>query len=194
MKKEQFLTILREKLSAFSENDLQKSLDFYGEMIDDRVEEGMAEEDAVAELGAPDAIVSQILLELSLPKLVKIKLRPRRALRTGEILLLILCSPLLLAAALVLFAAYLVLWVAVIALYAADLAFAASGTALAISAILSQSGSNDLLLTLGGSMVCIGVAILLFFSGNRAAAGVCHIGKKLLRSIKSQFIRKGTTA
>lgn len=194
MKKEQFLTLLREKLSALSENDLQKSLDFYGEMIDDRVEEGMAEEDAVAELGAPDAIVSQILLELSLPKLVKIKLHPRRALRTGEILLLILCSPLLLATALVLFAAYLVLWVAVIALYAADLAFATSGTALAISAILSQSGSNELLLTLGGGMVCIGVAILLFFAGNRAAASVCHIGKKLLRSIKSQFIRKGTTA
>ena len=94
MNKNEFLTTLRERLNGLPEEDIIKSMDFYGEMIDDRVEDGMSEEEAVAALGSIEEILSQILSEVSLPKLVKEKVKPKRALKVWEIVLLILGAPL----------------------------------------------------------------------------------------------------
>lgn len=51
MNKEQFLAAVRERLSALPRDDVEQSLDYYGEMIDDRVEDGMSEEQAVEAWG-----------------------------------------------------------------------------------------------------------------------------------------------
>ena len=47
MTKEGFLAQLRQQLWALPEADRQNSLDYYAEMIDDRMEEGLSEEEAV---------------------------------------------------------------------------------------------------------------------------------------------------
>ncbi|MBR4965050.1 MAG: DUF1700 domain-containing protein, partial [Lachnospiraceae bacterium] len=88
MNKAEFLMALRERLSGLPEEDFNKSIDYYTEMIDDRVEDGMSEEDAVACLGSMDEIITQILSEVSLPKLVKEKVKPKRALAVWEIILI----------------------------------------------------------------------------------------------------------
>ena len=71
MNKRQFLAALQEQLNGLPQGDIEKSLDYYKEMLEDRIEEGMAEEDAVNAMGPLEEIVSQILMETSLPKLVK---------------------------------------------------------------------------------------------------------------------------
>ena len=81
MNKFQFLEKLRARLSGLSKEDLSLSEEYYGEMIDDRIEEGMSEEDAVAALGSLDAIVKQILRETPLRRIVKEKVKTRRHLR-----------------------------------------------------------------------------------------------------------------
>ena len=51
MDKQEFLSKLRAKLFGLPQKELEERLSFYSEMIDDRIEEGLSEEDAVKELG-----------------------------------------------------------------------------------------------------------------------------------------------
>ena len=58
MSKQEFLALLREGLSGLPREDAEERLAFYGEMIDDLMEDGMTEEDAVARIGPVDSVVS----------------------------------------------------------------------------------------------------------------------------------------
>ena len=51
-----------------SKNDTAERLNFYSEMIDDKIEEGASENDAVSSIGSVDDIVSQIVDEFSVSK------------------------------------------------------------------------------------------------------------------------------
>ena len=63
MNKFEFITALRAKLWSIPEEDRQRSVDYYSEMIDDRMEDGLSEEAAVAAIGDLDEIVKNILAE-----------------------------------------------------------------------------------------------------------------------------------
>ncbi len=197
MNKEQFLAAVRERLSALPRDDVEQSLDYYGEMIDDRVEDGLSEEQAVEAMGTVEEIVSQILTDTPLPKLVKAKVKPERSLRTWKIVLLVAGSPVwvpLALTAVILFAAmYIVIWSLVICLYAVDLSFAAGGVSgIAGSVIwLCMGNSVQALCLLGAGLVCAGLAVFLFLLSNRAAAGSVKLGKIILLWVKSWFVRKG---
>ncbi len=93
MNKRQFLAEIGTRLRSLPQGDVEKSLDYYSEMIDDRMENGVSEEEAVAAMGSVDDIAAQILLETPFPTLVKARLKPSRALKAWEIVLLILGSP-----------------------------------------------------------------------------------------------------
>ena len=125
MNKAEFLAEIRRKIQGLPQSDIEKFLDYYAEMIDDYTEDGHTEEEAIRELGSVEQIVEQILKETPLPRLVQEKVRPTRALRAGEIILLLLGSPLwvpmVLAVLALFFGAYVLLWAAVAVLYAIDL-------------------------------------------------------------------------
>ena len=93
MNKHEFFEQLGRGLSGLPQEDIDERLTFYGEMIDDRVEDGLTEEEAVAEIGSPDEIASQIISETPLSKLVKQKVKTKRQLKTWEIVLIAVCSP-----------------------------------------------------------------------------------------------------
>lgn len=61
MTKIEFLTALAARLSGIPADDRQKSLEYYAEMIDDRIDDGLSEEEAVNAVGSMDAIVEEIL-------------------------------------------------------------------------------------------------------------------------------------
>ena len=196
MDKKEFLAVLEARLADLPEADRQSSLDFYTEMLDDLTEGGMTEQEAVASLGSVDAIAQEILMDLPLPKLIKAKMKPKRRMRTWEIVLLAVGSPvwapILLALAAVALAVYLTLWAVVISLYAADLAFAVSAPAGIITAIaLFASGKpTAALLFLGAGLVLVGLTVLWLLLCNLTAKGVWRLGKLTLRGIKACFIRK----
>lgn len=196
MNKAEFLMALRERLSGLPEEDFNKSIDYYTEMIDDRVEDGMSEEDAVACLGSMDEIITQILSEVSLPKLVKEKVKPKRALAVWEIILIIISAPIwfpiLFSAVTTILSAYLSIWMMVLSLYLLDLSIAISGIVfigLAISELFKGAFAVFGAL-LGFGLVALGVSILLFFAFNLITKGIIYISKKVLLGIKSLFIRK----
>ena len=93
MNKREFLEELQKRLAGLPQSDIEQTIDFYEEMIEERLEEGKSEEEAIAEIGSIEDIVSQIILDTPLPKLVKERMKPKRALRVWEIVLLALGSP-----------------------------------------------------------------------------------------------------
>ena len=129
MSKQAFLARLRKELSGLPKDDIEERLAFYEEMIDDRTKEGLSEEEAVSAAGAIDEIVAQTIADISLPKIARERLLPKRRLKAWEIVLLALGSPIWLslgiAAAAVILALYVSLWAVIVSLWAVFGALAA---------------------------------------------------------------------
>lgn len=51
MSKQEFLGALYNGLSGLPKEDIENSVQFYSEMIDDRMDEGMTENEAVEDIG-----------------------------------------------------------------------------------------------------------------------------------------------
>ena len=185
MNKLQFLQALRKRLSALPKADLEERLRFYSEMIEDRMEEGLSEAEAVAAVGSADTIAAQILEDI--PHSVY-----KPAKKGWEIALLILgfplWFPLLVAAFAVVLSLYASLWAVIISLWAVFAALAVCGLALLIGGIVSAFGAMISLgiALVGGSLVCAGLSIFLFFGCKALTKGTCVLTKKLFQK------RRGT--
>ncbi len=197
MDRREFTERLRAGLSGLPEEDIERSVEYYEEIIDDRMEDGTDEREAVAALGPVEDIVSQILLDTPLPKLVKARVAPKRKLSVWEIVLLVVGSPvwapLLIAAAAVVFAVYVVLWSVVVCLFAADLSLAA-GAVTGIGGAMAYLRAGNIpaaAFSLGAGLVCAGLCALFFFVCTAAAKGAVSIGKRIILGVKACFIRKG---
>ena len=191
MTKEGFLAQLRQQLWALPEADRQNSLDYYAEMIDDRMEDGLSEEEAVAAIGNLDEIVQQILGETPRPPVVvepAKKAEPAKgSTKTWLIILLVLGSPVwipLLASAIgTVIGIYVSLWSVVIALYAAFLALAVSSVGCIVGSFFMFGGITGGIVAWGAALVCAGLAILLLLLANLAAKGMVKLTKLVWNSI-----------
>ncbi len=196
MNREQFFAALRERLAGLPEEDVTSSLEYYGEMIDDRIEDGVPEEVAVGAVGSVDEIAEQILMDTPMTKLVKARMKPKRALKAWEIVLIVLGSPvwlpLLIAAAAVVLAVYITLWAIIVSLYAVVLSVAVAAIACLIGGfVLTPVRLSGILLGVGAALVCAGLAILLFFGCTALAKCIIKLGKMIWLAIKGCFVGKG---
>lgn len=196
MNKREFLEQIRSGLCDLPEEDAAKYLDFYGEMIDDRMEDGLTEDEAVEALGSVDSITAQIREEHQLPENEPVPADKRRKLRAWQIVLLILGSPvwlpLVLAAGIILLAVFIVLWSVVITLYSVEASFAGVAVGgIAGSAVFLFSGEAlQAAFLLGSGLICAGLAVLFFFVCNLAAKGVIILIKKTASGINRLFTGK----
>lgn len=199
MNKSEFLQELQNKLSALPPRDKEEHLSFYSEMIDDRMEDGATEEEAVAGVGTADDAAAQILAETPLFKLVKEKVKPKRKLRAWEIALIALgfpvWFPLLIAAGAILLSVYLALWSLILSLWAAEAAIAVSAVAGVLGGAfyaLAADGALGLLLIAAGLLLS-GLSVFLYFGCKEATKGALLLAKKAAYGMKKQFIRKEET-
>ena len=196
MNKQEFLVQLRKGLSGLPKDDIDERLSFYSEMIDDRMEDGIPEETAICEIGAIDELVSQIIADIPLTKLVKEKITPKKKMKAWEIVLLVLGSPiwlsLLIAAFAVIFSLYVVLWSVIISLWAAFASFMACGLAGIAAGAYFAAGGNGLtgIAMIGAGIVCAGLSVFMFFGCKAATKGILNFTKKLAIQIKNCFIKK----
>lgn len=188
MNKTQFLLELDKMLSQLSETEKVDWLRFYSEMIEDRMEEGLSEEEAVAAIGTVRDIAAQITSDQ--PAGTAKKRNP------WMVLLLILGSPIWIAILASLFAVvltlYISLWAIVISLWAVFASLAACGLAGVAGGIGFACGGHVLpgIALSGAGLVCAGLAILLFFGCRAATKGTAILGKKLFMLIKKCFRKK----
>lgn len=198
MCKQEFLDKLRTRLDGLPKQDLEERLAFYSEMIDDRMEEGLAEEEAVLDIGPVERIAEQIVSDIPLTKIAKEKIKSKRRLKAWEIVLLALGSPiwlsLLIAAFAVSLAIYAVLWALIISLWAIFASFAACalGFLIAGSVFVLSGNTASGIATLGAALICAGLAILLFFGCKAATKGMAWLTAKIPYGIKKCFLKKET--
>lgn len=196
MTKLEFLSALRENLSGLPEADIDERLEFYSEAIDDRIEEGLSEEDAVSAVGNIDEIVKQIISDTPFAKIVKEKIKPKKRLSAFEIVLLILGSPiwlpLLVSAFAVVLSVYICLWAVIVSLWAVFASFAgcafggiASGTGFALC---GNTPSGFALI--GAGLILAGFSVFIFYGCRAATKGTALLTKKIALWIKACFVKK----
>jgi len=196
MNKEDFLNELRKKLSGLPQDDLEERLSFYSEMIDDRVEDGKSQEEAVADIGTVDSVVEQIMADTPLALLVKERVRPKRDLKAWEVLLLILGSPvwvpLIMALVIIVLSVYVVIWSVVICFYALDLSLLAGfiGCIVGIFMYIGAKNAAGVLFSIGAAFICAGLAILMFFVCVWITKAVVWLTGKMLLGMKTRIVGK----
>ena len=196
MTKSEFLSALRVHLYGLPKDEIDERVDFYGEAIDDRIEDGLSEEDAVGEMGSLDGIVFEIIGEVPLSKIIKQRVKPKRRFKAWETVLLAVGSPvwlsLLFAAFAVVLSLYASLWAVVLSLWAvfAALATGALGGVLAgVFYVFLGEGLFGALL-LGAAFVSAALAIFAFFGCRLASEGAWVLTRKTVVFIKKCFMGK----
>ena len=196
MTKLNFILALNDKLSDLPKQEVEERLNFYAEMIEDRMEDGLSEEEAVAAVGTVDEIAEHIIKDIPLTKIAIEKIKPKRRLKTWEIVLLIagapLWIPLTIAFFAVILALYVSLWSIIISLWAvfASVVSCALGGIVAGAGIVFTPNKMAGIALLGAGIVCAGLSILLFLGCKAATDGVIILTKKIVFFIKNRLTKK----
>lgn len=141
MNKNEYLTKLTSLLQGIDKKERDKAISFYSEMIDDFIEDGLTEFEAIEKVGKPGDIAEQIITEdLN---------RPEKTMTKGKKIwmrvLLILGSPLwvmlLLAAGMLLLAGCLLLFTGLVVIWLIPICVGIAGVSCLILATVSVLGS-----------------------------------------------------
>ena len=198
MNKTEFTEQLRAALKGLSEEDLKKSVDYYEEMIDDRMEDGIPEEEAVNGLGSIDEIKDKILKEIPITNIVKEKIKPKRSLAGWEIALLVIGSPVWVPIVLSLIitglSIYMTFWIIILSLYVTDLSLFLSGILGIVAAFMQTNGFATGLFLSGIGITLTGVSVLLFFGFNQITKWMFILSKKFVLWLKKLFVGEKKSA
>jgi len=208
MTKLKFLLELEKKLSGLPQQDIEEQLTFYCEMIEDRVEEGISEEDAVAQIGMVEDIAAQILSEhtvgapiygeemVTAEELPAAEEKVKHTFKTWELVLLIAGSPiwfsLLIAILAIGFSLFAAFWSIVISLWAVFASLVACAVALPIAAVyfICTGYAYSGLVVIATSLVCGGLGILFCYVCKCATKGMALVTKVAAISLIKCFRRK----
>lgn len=193
MNKTEFLTALRHALGKLPSYEVEQSIAFYAEMIDDRIEDGMDEKDAVAALGPIDAIAAQIIAET--PPVPKAIAKANTGNRTLNIVLLAVFSPLwvtlVLAFAATVLMVYLSIWMVVVSLWAVVVMLLLCGPiglfGLAWCMAIGYPLSGVWML--GCGLAGAGLGLFSWFGVVAASKGLVSLTHSFARAVKSLFVK-----
>ena len=169
MRKQDFIKELRLNLSFLPKEEIDDRISFYSELIDDKIEEGVKEEDAIKSIGSIDEIINQIIDEMPLSKIAKDKIKQKRKLSGLEIALINIGSPfwlsLLLSLIAVFFSLYIIGWSIVISIWAILISLIAVLVAGIVLTIISLFSNIYIvaLSYLGATLVILGLTILMHY-------------------------------
>lgn len=199
MNKAEFLNALKKSISEYPVEETNKSMEYYEEMIDERVENGMTEAEAVASLGTVEDIANQIKCELPLTTLVKQKAKAKthnRKLPAWAIVLLVLGFPFWFGVVILIFGMiitfYSLIWSIDIMLWATTICF---GTGALIGLIgcfvsLFRASFGSALFYLGAGLLCGGLGIFLLLGTTLITKGIVHGTKKCFLRMKQAIVGK----
>ena len=207
MNKQTFMTLLHARLVGLPRHDLEDRLNFYSEMIDDRIEEGLSEEEAVRDIENVDEIASSIFKNADTPSTPTFKDKRKKKLSKKEITLLAVCSPLWIslviaagavaislavAATAIIISLYAVLWSVVISLWATSVSLAVCAPASIILSIFHLFYENPLNagFLLSGALLCAGLAIIMMIGTIYLTRGSARLTKKSFLSIIGIFKKR----
>ena len=196
MKKNEFLIKLIQGLSSLPQAEIEDRVSFYSEMINDRMEEGLTEEEAVAAIGSVEAVIEQSIVDVPLLSLIKAKMKRTRKWSAWEIVLLAVGSPIWIAliatAFAVVISVYASIWAVVVSLWATFAALAGCGVGGVLGGflfiLLGKLPAGFGLLS--AALVCGGLSILAFYGCKYTTAAMAWLTKKVALLIKKCFTKK----
>ena len=197
MTKNEFIAALKSKLSGLPQNELDERLEFYCEMIEDKIEDGATEEEAVSSIGSVEDVSDRVLADVPFSSIVKEKIKNSRALSAWEIVLLVLGFPiwfsLLASVFAVALSIYVSIWAVVISLWAADLSFVVGVPGgLVVSVVYFANGASfNAIMLICAAVVCAGLAILFYFLCKLITKGILILTKKMIIYAKRKITRRG---
>ena len=196
MNKNEFLVKLIQGLSSMPQAEIEDRVSFYNEMIADRMEEGLSEEEAVASLGTVQDIVDQVISDVSLFSIIKERVKRRKKLTGWGIALIAIGSPiwisLIAAAFAVVISVYASIWAVVVSLWASFGALVGGGAGGILGGILFitlgklPAGFG----LLGCALVCGGLSILMFYACKYTTIAMVWLTKKIALFTKKCFTKK----
>ena len=196
MNKSEFINSLSKKLTFLPENEINERVNFYCEMIDDRIEDGASEEDAVSSIGRIDDIVTQIVSEIPLTKIAKERVKPKRRFSTLGIVLISIGSPiwlsLLLSFFAVIFSLYASLWSVIVsfwAVFGSFIGFVFGGIIGGLVFIFSGSVASGVCI-IGCGIILAGLSIFAFYGCKELTKLTLRFTKYLVLSTKMKLIKK----
>ena len=199
MNKKKFLSELRKLLTGLPEAEIERKIEFYGKMIDEKKEEGISEKEAVNSLGSLDEIASQIIVETPLFKIAKEKIKSKVEMRWEIILAIILGSPIwlsiLVALLAVIFSVYVSLWAIIVSLWVVFVSVIAAGMGVILLgfAKIKTGNSPEGFAMLGAGIAGLGVSIFICLGCKVASKGLSWLTKKIILILKNE-LRKGREA
>lgn len=176
MTKNEFVRKLRLKLARLPKGDVEERIAFYSEMIDDRMEAGLSEKDAVRDVGSVDSIAMQIKEEIK-PAYDGKEDKDKGKLSGGMIALLILASPLLIAAASVVLSLFITLWALVISLWAVHLSLTVAGIGIIVGgAVLCViQGHIPGTALIGAGIIVFGIGLLFSYPAKAMSISAVYL-------------------
>lgn len=196
MTKQEFLQCLRQGLAGIPQSEIEDRVEFYSEMIDDRIDDGLSEDEAVSEVGKTDDIIAQIISEIPLAKLIKEKNKGKRQMKTWEILLIAagfpIWLPILLSVVAVILSLYVSIWAVIISLWAVSVSLAACAIGLISYGVMSIIMHNALngLFVIGAAFICGGLSIFMFIGTNYLSKCTVLITKKPMNKLKAYLFKR----
>lgn len=205
MTKLEFMRQLEARLTSIPRSEVEKTKAYFDEMIQDRMEEGSTEEEAVSAMGDPAVIAAGILNDASIPSLVRAKVEKRQKNSGNKGLLILLAIigfpiwfPLFMVLLSVILSVYITIGAVIISIFAVLLSFIVSGIACIIfsAPAFVVLGPARGLAALGAGFCLSGIALLLFRPAVAVTRGILRFTAFVLRKIKNALVgdkRKNTT-
>ncbi len=195
MNKEEFLNSLESRLKGLPDVEKVKSITYYSEAIDDRIEDGETEAEAVRSLGDINDIVTNVISQTSVSDLMKQKLSQKKKTSVPAIILIIIGSPIWLSVLLSLFAVVLGLYAAIAgiitALFAVVVSFLLGGAAAVIgSPIFMLRNISSGIFFIGSGLILVGLGIYLLFASIKLTKLIIGFTQFLIYKLKGIFVKR----
>ncbi len=202
MSKEEFLSTLKIELEKQNLGNVDNMLQFYDEMICDRMEDGMTEEEATASLGSIQDIVREVAWEKPVATLVKEKVQQSKAKAESNgkgymwIVLAVLGSPIWLPLVIVILTCFAVIcllyWILVLVAALIVLLIPVLALAFLIRGVMGLSGvssASRIFDGFGGALVLGSVSFLLFRPCMAFFKGTGTVFVNMLTGIKKTLFK-----
>ena len=183
MTKKEYLKELKRNLSALKRSDRNSLIEFYKEMIEDKIENGKTEREAIAELEPADVVAKRTLAEYGIDE----ELSKRKKISGTTLALVIIGSPLWIPLAIAALAVVLAVAISILAVII-SIASACIGVTLS-SPFFLVMGIITAFSDAGTGLIAIGYGLSAAALGILSVTGIYKLIAYIVKKIKEIITR-----